>query len=398
MPLKPSLSATLVLCAFLPLSAVSADEARPWLLGDWDGKRAALAEKGIEIEATAAVDVLANVAGGIKRDVATPANFDLAMTVDTGKAAWWNGGTLKLYLLGNAGSGTSANVGALQVASNIEAPGTVKLYEAWYEHRFLDDRLSVLVGLHDLNSEFYVTDSSGVFLNSSFGIGLEVAQVGPSIFPTSAMAARVRFSPTANTYVMGAVYDGVPGDPNDPYGTHVDFQRHDGVFTTGEIGLTGGDTRHYKVALGGWHQTEFDNMITGARGANHGYYALGETDLWRTADGRGLATFTRLGFAEEDRNQTDMNLGAGFSWTGPVAARPTDVAGLAVAYARNGEDFRRANPGAATDGETVLEFTYQIIPLPWLLIQPDVQYFFDPGTDPTLDDALVIGLRVQVAL
>ena len=27
------------------------------------------------------------------------------------------------------------------------------LYEAWYEHRFADDRFSVLVGLHDLNSD-----------------------------------------------------------------------------------------------------------------------------------------------------------------------------------------------------------------------------------------------------
>ena len=401
MPPKPSYPLLFAaLLALTPFANAAADDgenpAEAWLLGDWSGQRTALAERGIDLELVATVDVLGNASGGISRGVEAPFNFDLALEVDTEKAFGWAGGRLRLYFLGNTGGDTNNHVGALQVASNIEAPDTVKLYEAYYEQAFLGDRASLLLGLHDLNSEFYVTDLSGVFLNSSFGVGQEVAQIGPSIFPTSALAARLRLAPTDNTYVMGAVYDGVPGDPNNPYGTHVDFARGDGVLVIGEAGYLASEGRHAKLGFGGWHQTEFDNMITGVRGDNHGYYAIGEVDVWRDEDGRGVGVFGQLGFAQGDRNQTDIYAGGGLNWTGPFASRPGDVAGLAFAYARNGDDFLRANPGLFTRGETVLELTYAVQVTPWLLVQPDLQYFVDPGTDRTLRDAVLLGTRVQV--
>ena len=396
--ISPSLSrASALLLASLPLLAAAEDDpAAGWLLGDWHGQRSTLSARGIELELVATVDVLGNVSGGIDRGVEAPFNFDLAMEVDTEKAVGWSGGRLRVYFLGNTGGDTNQHVGALQVASSIEAPDTFKLYEAFFEQKFFGDRASLLVGLHDLNSEFYVTERSGVFLNSSFGIGPEMAQIGPSIFPTSAMTARLRLAPTENTYVMGAVYDGVPGDPTNPYGTHVDFARGDGALAIGEVGYMREEGRYVKVGFGGWHQTEFDNMLTGARTDNHGYYAIGEIDLWRGEDGRGVGVFGRLGFAQGDRNQTDLYAGGGINWTGPLAGRPADVAGVAFAYARNGDDFLRMSPGLFTRGETVLELTYAIQATPWLLIQPDLQYFLDPGTDRALDDALVIGARVGV--
>jgi len=33
----------------------------------------------------------------------------------------------------------------------------------------------------------------------------------------------------------------------------------------------------------------------------------------------------------------------------------------------------------------------------WLILQPDLHYFINPGTDPTLSNAWVAGLRFQVA-
>ena len=60
---------------------------------------------------------------------------------------------MQVYLLGNVGGDPSERAGTVQATSNFEAPDTVKLFEAHYQHRFLDDRLGVLVGLHDLNSD-----------------------------------------------------------------------------------------------------------------------------------------------------------------------------------------------------------------------------------------------------
>jgi porin len=369
-----------------------------WLLGDWGGQRKLLADHGLDMEFVASTDLMAIVSGGISRGVETPANFDMVFTLDTGKAGWWENGTLQLYLLGNAGGDPSRRAGDLQVASNIEAPDTFKLFEAYYEQRFLDDRLGVLVGLHDLNADFYVTEHSGMFLNSSFGIGPEVAQVGPSIFPTTSPGVRVRLNWTPNTYFLAAVFDGVAGNPNDPYGTHISFNYGDGVFAIAEAGLLGDKANYYKLGVGGWHHTANIVDLNGRpRDDNSGIYALGETDLWRAEDGRGVGVFTQLGFADGDRNQLATYVGAGLTWTGPCPQRPTDVAGLAIAHARNGDHFKRLNP-TVERAETTLEASYLVTPTPWLTLQPDLQYIINPGTDSHLDNALILGVRVQVAL
>jgi len=395
---KAGLRAVIGGLALLGSGQILADDAAPWLLGDWQGQRTALAERGFDFEFVATVDVLGTVHGGLDSGFESPANFDLVATVDTGAAGWWQNGTFNVYFLGNAGGAPSTRTGDYQVASNIEAPGTFKLYEAWYEHRFADDRFSVLVGLHDLNSEFYVTEHGLLFLNSSFGIGPEIGQAVPSFFPTTSPAVRLRMTPTANSYAIAAVYDGVPGDPDDPYGTEVAFDDGDGVFGIGEVGLMGSTGRYYKVGVGAWVTTAaFDDLAGNTHNDNAGVYLIGETDLWRADDGRGVGVFAQLGFADADLNQTGAYAGAGINWTGPLRARPADVAGFAVAHARNGDEFRAANPGVER-AETALEWTYLMPITPWLNVQPDVQYILDPGTDPALEDALVVGFRVQVGL
>jgi porin len=48
--------------------------------------------------------------------------------------------------------------------------------------------------------------------------------------------------------------------------------------------------------------------------------------------------------------------------------------------------------------ETVVELTYRLQVLPWLHLQPNLQYVINPGTSPTLDNALVFALRVEITL
>ena len=66
----------------------------------------------------------------------------------------------------------------------------------------------------------------------------------------------------------------------------------------------------------------------------------------------------------------------------------------------NGGKFRRAQAalGATVERhETAIELTYRVQFLPWLALQPDVQYIINPGTDPALKNALVIGLRFELS-
>jgi porin len=49
------------------------------------------------------------------------------------------------------------------------------------------------------------------------------------------------------------------------------------------------------------------------------------------------------------------------------------------------------------DRREVLVGLTHLLPLtPWASVQLDAQYIGNPGTDPTVDDALVIGLRFQI--
>jgi porin len=157
-----------------------------------------------------------------------------------------------------------------------------------------------------------------------------------------------------------------------------------------------------------WHYTaKFDDLLavdpSGAslrRGGNTGFY--GSLDRQVTApfdDARGLRVFARVGLAESEINQLSSNVSGGFSYTGPFSARPDDQVGLAFSYARNGKPIRQAAMLAGSPlekAETNLEFTYRAPLTEWLTVQPDAQWIINPGTDPTLKNAFVVGLRFEI--
>ncbi|MFT4583579.1 MAG: porin [Gammaproteobacteria bacterium] len=282
------------------------------------------------------------------------------------------------------------------MTSNIEADNTFKLFEASYEHHFVDARVSILVGLHDLNSEFYVLEHARLFVHSSFGNGVEVSQVGPSFFPTTALAARLRVSWASDGYLTSAVYDGIPGDPGDPIATQISIDEGDSVFVITEVGISSDEGSYYKLGLGGWYPTaSYDDIAGQARSANGGFCLIGEHDVWRDEAGRGVGVFGQIGFADCERNQMRSYFGGGFTWTGPFTSRPQDIVGFAFAHARNGEEFRRLNP-SVTRAETALELSYLTALTRWFTIQPNIHYVIDPGIDSAVDNALVVGVRLRM--
>jgi porin len=386
--------------------AIPVDAAEEQFLGDWAGLRTALDKKGITAEAVLTTDFMYNTRGGIDEDGTILGNFDLTFEMDTEKAEWWENGTFFLYFLGNFNSNGLLTdiVGDVQTSSNIEADEAVRLFEAWYEHRFLNDNLALLFGLHDLNSEFDVLEYASLFINSSFGISPDISQTGPSIFPTSSVAVRLRVLPTENSYLLGAVYDGVPGDPDDPPRTTVKLEEGDGIFAVVEAGLTDGEPgtqQYYKLAAGAWlHTADVENFDGKNNDRNNGVYLIAEKTLFEEAvGGQGLGVFMQLGFADDDWNQITNYWGLGVHYIGLIPGRNSDVAGLAVACARNGDKFMKyMKEVEMTDvdhTETAIEFTYRAEIKPWFILQPDVQYIINPSMDPSLRNALQVGVRLE---
>lgn len=402
----------------LAQDVIANDDEHAKLSGDWGGLRPQWAAQGVNFEAVYTGDAFSNRYGGIKRGSAYLDNIDLLLTLDGEKLFSRPGLTLFLYGLGNNGDSPSDLVGDLQGLDNIDAPNTWKVYEAWLEQSLCQARCSVKAGLYDLNSEFDAIDTAALFIGSSHGIGPDYSQTGqngPSIFPTTSLAVRLTYQLTEQSYVQAAVLDGVPGDPNNPHGTHIQFNPGEGALLAAETGLrypgASADTLGSRYSLGIWHYTARFNDLVDTDGAgqpvrrhnNQGVYAIAEGALYHEpADAtQGLAVFGRYGVTNADINTLRAYLGAGMVYTGLFPGRPHDRLGLAVADARTGDKFRRAMQSAgtpATAGEIAVELSYRAELNDWLAMQPDLQYILDPGADPTLDNVLMLGLRVEVAL
>jgi porin len=246
-----------------------------------------------------------------------------------------------------------------------------------------------------------------LFIHPTFGIGTDAAQSGvngPSIFPFTAFGARLFVAPTEATYAQVAVLDGVASDPDRLRGTHQEWDKNDGLLIVGELGYAAEGS---KLALGGWGYTETADHLTNvdARGnpihrLPHGVYLLGEMPLYVEAEEQGLVGFARFGVANDDVHQFDYAWAAGLVYTGVIPSRDAGQLGFGITQAHNGDAFRRAAAGAGTavdSAETTLELTYSDNLTPWLVVQPDVQYVMDTGTNKALDDALILGTRLTVS-
>lgn len=369
-------------------------------------------------------DVFSNVTGGLKRGTTALGNLDAKLDFDLDKSFGWAGISMGLHGIASHGGKPNAHlVGSSQGVDNIEVDtNTAKLFQAWIQKTWDDDKASLLFGLYDLNSEFYVSHSTGIFLHPSPGIGSELAQTGlngPSVFPTSSVALRARYRPTSETYLQAVVLDGVPGDPNNPRGTHIQFDDGDGTLRVAEVGFIPERTREQaelgfpqtdKYAVGTWsYTTRFEDLVDVdgvgdplMRKGNNGFYVLLEKMLFHGKQNPGghIDGFIRYGRANSDFNQFSSYFQTGVVFTGMVRGREEDQFAFAYSVAQTGDKYRMAafNVGQdATRQESVYEATYRAPLTSWLTVQPNIQYVVNPGTDALIKNATVLGLRFEIS-
>ncbi len=412
--LRPA--AALVIAALLSLSAslaLAEDQslwARSALTGDWYGTRTHLEDRGVSLGFVTTSEFMRNVQGGNGVGTASLDNEDLQLTIDADKFMHWKGAQIFVYGLRDFGHSPSTYAGDIQAVSNIDAPNTTKLFEAWLDQSF-GEGASVRVGLYNVNSEFDAKDAAKPFLNSSHGIGKDWSQAGPngpSIFPTTSMAARVKLTGPDGTSFMAVITDGVPGDPSDPNGTHVRFDPGDGAMVATEVSWAreaNDNAGNLRVGMGGWRFTrKFDHLLdTQINGdpvvvdGNTGGYLFIDGQLWKGGP-RALSGYARTGVADTRVNMFGSFHGAGLVADGWIPGRPEDRLALGVAVAMHGSAGRELVRlgGGSSAPETALEGTWQVHVTPWLMMQPDLQYVLNPGADKQMKAATVFGLRTVV--
>jgi porin len=406
------------------------------LTGGWGGARAALAARGVRVVGSVTAEVVAVPAGGRATGARAFGDADLRLRVDLERLAGWRGATAEVNGIGSAGGNPSDLAGDLQGVSNIAVPRRLRLLEAWLQQDLLDGRASLLVGLSDLNSEFYALQAAALFLNSSFGIGPEFSQSGlggPSIFPATSLGARLGVRPRPENVLRVAVVNGVPLGFRRADGSARPFHPGDGALLVAELvhlvapggaGEAGaaqgppgprhgagrdapGTTHALKVALGGWRYTArfpaWEVAPAPARVGNHGAWLIAEGTVLRdpARPARRLRIFTQLALAAPRPNRITRFGSLGATARGLVPGRDDDELGLAVAVAWQGAAWREVDRAAGrrpVATETVLEASWLAAVTPWLTLQPDVQLVLHPGGEATPHGALVAALRAAVGL
>ena len=110
----------------------------------------------VTMEVRYVADAIGVLAGGSDRGARALGNLDVTTDGDLDRLIGWRDAKAHVHLLSNHGGAINTLAGTIQGVDNIEvADGRTKLYEAWVEQRLWQDRVSLLVGLSDLNVDFF---------------------------------------------------------------------------------------------------------------------------------------------------------------------------------------------------------------------------------------------------
>lgn len=416
--------------------------------GDPFGFRAFLKQRGIVYSLTYIGESLGNVTGGTRRGAIYEGLLDLEIDVDLGPLMGWKGGALHTNLFQIHGAGLSRGyVDNLITVSGIEALPSSRLYELWFEQKLFDGQLGLKIGQLAADTEFAVTQTGTVFVNSTFGWHNNMAVVIPSggpIYPLAVPGIRAKYVPNANLSLQVGIFDGDPAgraradtdpDPQRRNRTGTNFRTNDPALVIAEAAYayniepgSGGEAG--TVTLGGWyHFGRFDSLRVDQSGMSladpstsgiarrfrgqAGLYGIIDQTIYREPydPNDGASVFLRVSGSPADRSLIDLYVDAGIAYKGLFPGRSDDTLGVAFAVSRFSAQARALDtdailavgvPGPRRSSEAVLEATYQAVLGPGVTIQPDLQYVFRPGggianprdaNGARIRNALVLGLR-----
>jgi porin len=367
-------------------------------------------------------DALANLDGGLRRGAVYEGRLNAAVDFDLAKLAGVRGLSVHANVFEIHGPALSRDyIGNLMPVSSLEAQATVRLYEAWFEQKLWNDKFSIRAGQLAADAEFITSQYTNPFIAATYGwpaiTAINLPSGGPAP-PLAAMGMRIKAVFNDNVTALLGVFDGNAAGPgrDDPQSRNrygLNFRVTDPPFAIGEVqfaynqektstGLPG------TVKLGGWlHADKFNDQRFAGNGlsqadpaaaptprqlsGNFGVYSVFEQQLAAFAgreSERGVGIFIRASSSPDDRNLISFYTDGGIVATGPLASRPADKIGLAVAYAQISDSARALDrdfeildndPRPVRSAETLVIASYSAeIRKGWTLI-PTLQYVIRPG-------------------
>ncbi len=335
---------------------------------------------GVKFSASYIGDVLSNLKGGLKTGTNYLGLANINLDLNTGNCNLWKGGELMIDVSNSHGQTPSENlIGDFQVVSNIEAGNHTFLYQLWYNQRI--QHFDLTIGLQDLNSDFANSNSASLFLNSSFGIPSVFAiNFDTPLYPLTAYGLTLKWQSSDKLKIKGSFYKGCIMDfDENEFNLKCDLNHLNGMLSILEGEYLNGN---YDLK-GGCFFHEDQPQCNSDWDKTYGVYFIGDKSFKLINPSSSLNCFIQIAYSPNSNNPAYYGIGC--SYSNIFSKKHNDALGLAMAMG-----IQDSNIGP---DETSLELTYQYNIGDHIFLQPDSQYVINPGTDYSLDNALVGTLR-----
>jgi porin len=379
---------------------------------DPGGVRRALGQHGIELGGYYVGDGFGN-SGGIQQGVKYDGVLDLYLNADLHQAGLWKGLCFHTDAFQIHGQSITAdNIGSLMPVSSYEATPATRLFELWLEQHMFNDRLSIRFGQLAADAEFIIAEGGGYLLNGTWGwptlAAADMPGGGPA-YPLATPGVRVALTPNDKISLLVGAFNGDPADPNctgDPQicnNDGLDFRLDSPplLLIEGAYKYDLGSQLPGTVKLGGWnhfgtfeHQRfEPGGLLIGVTlnpgrpvDGDWGLYGIIDQLVWRvpgSQEAKGLGVFGRVIGAPSAQNLVDIYADGGVTFSGMIPHRPDDSFAVGFAYTgisqdAHGFDLDSGLP-VARSYEALLEICYTLQLKSGWTLQPDFQYFWQPG-------------------
>ena len=430
-PLDRSAIRVAALVATLVLSVTAAEEsaAQSWwegehALGEWNGARDALEERGFSLTGSYEGNFAGNLSGGTGRGWAYADNWDLTFNFDLEKLIGWHGATFRIDGLDRNGSNLSADeVGNFNTIQQVFGGSTFLLYGLNLEQKFWDDKASIKIGRFAMNEIFASTPIYRLHMNNGFdGSPKSLFSTGAfTAYPGSSWAARLEVKPTEESRFLLGLFQVSDRTytPHD-HGVNFDIRKDDGYtvvsqwqwnpeFRKRPLDRAGGKGTEMKglpghywtgAYLSEWDFKKWDG--SGSRTSDYGLYFHADQMIWQESPGsdEGLTLWSAYVYQPNaDVQLIPYEVSIGAIYKGLLPSRSQDQLIFGALHGWFSDDYERSvrlAGGGSPTTESVLELGYRVQLNEFAYAMPEFQYIIRPGGTGDLEDALVWGVRLGV--
>lgn len=253
----------------------------------------------------------------------------------------------------------------------------------YWRQRFLDGRISMVVGLLDATDyiDVYGLASPWMhFSNFAFSTGSETIFIPNDVNLGLAIAGYL----SDNIYAIAGIND-ANSNPTEPFKSFETFFSKNQYFKSVEVGWVSSRQRHFfdNIHLTYWHSdgSEIQASLAG--------WGLAFSGTWFFNDK--LMPFLRGGFAEDGGTilQKSVNIGLGY-----YMAHNSHLLGFGAGWG----EINETTWGEDLDNQITLELFYRMQISSKLAITPDLQYIINPALNTEKSSMVYAGLRTRLAL